>query len=236
MTFALQTAFLPSLSAARKLQVISRTIPSNILLLPASIASTKSTALHSVGPSAVEAAALGFFHSIRIPAALLAGSSLSALFTRFGKTTSNNGAKNSKTTTALTVCYHVFALVSLLLSLNVIITSTAAGTAILLSDTQAKTAATSAFAFLKEQLYFEFLITRWSFFMSLFHFIASLTIRVLLEFDLTHKTRRKEAATLVLFVGALITHAMSFLNGKLYSSSNLLTMTFTVLKVSTTGR
>ena len=206
------------------------------------IVTGRTTALPAA--SGVEAAALGFFSGIRIPAALIAGSSLSALFSLVDKTktkskstttTHSNDSANDEMAGGrwqinLLVLYHIFSLISLLLSLNVVITATAAGTTLLLDEHDS--VAVSAFEFLKREMYYELLTTRWSFFTSLLAFMGAVTTRTLIEFDLIQNPQRhKMAGVFLLSVGSLVTHLISFINGSLYSSPNLVVMTFEVIKV-----
>lgn len=190
---------------------------------------TSTTQLQATG--AIESAALGFFSGIRIPAALIAGSSLSTFFS-MTKTniTPTSSPLEKKWQDRLVFTYHALSFISLLLSLNVVITATAAGTTLLL-DTY-DSVAVSAFEFLKGEMYYELMTTRWSFFVSLLCFLGSVTTRAFIEFDLLKPKRRKLGKVLLLSVGAFVTHLISFINSCLYTSPNLLIMTWEVIKIS----
>ena len=110
-----------------------------------------------------------------------------------------------------------------------VITATAAGTTLLLDKYDS--VAISAFEFLKGKMYYEMLTTRWSFFISLLSFIGAITARAFVEFDLLQPNRRKLGTVLLLTVGALWTHLISFINGSLFTSPNLGLMTLEMIKV-----
>ena len=208
----------------------------------ASTTGTTSGLLMSAG--AAEAAALGFFSGVRIPAALIAGSSLGALFSLVDRTSRNGGEEEEGGGKAagadggrrwedrLVATYHVLSLVSLLLSLNVVITATAAGSTLLL-DVQGSSGASSAFEFLAGEMRYELLTTRWSFFAGLLSFLGAVAARVLVEFDLlASRRRRKFAGVFLLCASSLATHVVSIINGSLYSTTNLAALTVEVIKVS----
>ena len=224
------SSFYPQIPAViRPLPTLSpHNFPISPGVFPRASDRSSATALQATG--AVEAAALGFFSSIRIPAALIAGSSLSAFFSKIDKNKygGTDGWEN-RWQDRLVFLYHVLSFGSLLLSLNVVITATAAGTTLLLDKYDS--VAISAFEFLKGKMYYEMLTTRWSFFISLLSFIGAITARAFVEFDLLQPNRRKLGTVLLLTVGALWTHLISFINGSLFTSPNLGLMTLEMIKV-----
>ncbi|CAB9511295.1 expressed unknown protein [Seminavis robusta] len=183
------------------------------------------TTLH-LSAAEVESAALGFFNGIRTPSALLVGTSLTAFFTLVKET---KKPQPNRMRARLIALYHVLALVSLLLSLNVVITATAAGAVLLLDDFNAE--AVTPYVFMKNHMFYELLTTRWSFYVSLLSFLGAVTTRALIEFDLLERKRRKQAAVFLFSMGALVSHLISFINSTLYSSPNLAAMTVQVFKV-----
>lgn len=124
------------------------------------------------------AEALGFFNGVRIPSALIAGSSLGAVFSLVSLANKNR-SELPRVDVVLLRIYHVFALASLVLSLNVVVMSTVASTTLLLDHHD--TIAHSAYQFLNREMRYEFTITRWSFLMSILCFLVGVTSRALLE-------------------------------------------------------
>ena len=129
--------------------------------------------------------AISFFTSIRIPAALVAGSSLATMFAN------PDPGRSSRLENRVMVLYHMCALLGFLLSLNVVLTSTSTSTVLLLG--MKNPLAHSAYELLRRELDYEFTSTRWSFFMALFSFITSVSGRVLVEFRLLRPQRWRTA-------------------------------------------
>ena len=176
------------------------------------------------------AEALGFFNGVRIPSALIAGSSLGAVFSLVSL--ANKSTRElANVDVVLLRLYHFFAMMSLILSLNVVVMSTVASTTLLLDHHN--TLAHSAYHFLNREMRYEFVITRWSFHMSILCFLVGITNRALLEFGLLKKpSRRRFGICLVLCLTAFLTHLISFINQTLYNWGSLTSMTFTVVQVS----
>uniref|UniRef100_A0A7S1UYJ7 Uncharacterized protein n=1 Tax=Grammatophora oceanica TaxID=210454 RepID=A0A7S1UYJ7_9STRA len=174
--------------------------------------------------------AVAFFASVRVPSALIAGSSLSSLFSLTKWTSNKEEARRAnKLERYLAIIFHGFCLASLVLSLNAIVTATAAGTTLLLGSHNGM--ATSAYVFMKREFHYEFVTTRWSFLVSLLSFIGGITTRALLEFDLLKKERRKWAIVLSASMIGLLSHLVSFINSTLNSWPNLVAMTVEVVKL-----
>eukprot|EP00978_Attheya_sp_CCMP212_P047654 scaffold422906_cov114-Attheya_sp.AAC.1 len=144
-------------------------------------------------------AAAGYFGGVRIPASLIAGSSLGALFSLKGLL--DNMEKKSPTERLVIQIYHVMVLISFILSLSTIVVATAATVTIMHGtfDVMAET----AYILLRRELEFEFVSSRWAFLMSLFTFLVGVTGRVLLEFDLLTEKRRSLALGVVFSMTAL---------------------------------
>lgn len=214
-----------------------------IMSAPASsLSSSSSTCLHMGVEKLADytGAALQFFTSVRTPAALIAGASLSSLFSLVNlvndigdddnKEEEEGGKKKkySQLTVILARIYHGLCLTSLILSLNVIVTATAAATTLLLENHNGM--AYNAYAFLNRELRYEFITTRWSFLTCLLSFITSIAARSLLEFDLLRKGRRRLALVVVFSMSALLAHLLSYVNSTLYNWPNMAVMTLDVIQ------
>lgn len=135
-------------------------------------------------------------------------SSLGALFALSHR--AKEFPKEQKWLTLIWILYHTFALLSVIFSVNVIAvsTTTANGFLLLGSDTiQAK----SCHDFLMQACPYEFTLTRWSFFMSLFTFLNCVTLRAILEFDLLRPDRWRSRTFLLSSMTAMMLHLWSFL-------------------------
>ena len=168
--------------------------------------------------------AISFFTSIRIPAALIAGSSLATMFTDPDVVKE----KASPMQNRILVLYHLAAFVSFLLSINVIITATTTSTRLLLG--MKNPVARSAYELLRREVDMEFVSTRWSFFMSIFWFLASVTGRLLVEFKLLERRRFRMACMLTSAVLSLMFHLLSLANRALKSWPNMGAMTWDLTK------
>ena len=174
--------------------------------------------------------AISFFSGIRTPATLIAGSSLTALFTLSQRTKPDAVRKQSRLENRLVLIYHVCSLISLLLSINVILMTTATSTILLLGLENPN--ALSAYELLRRDLDYEFTLTRWSFLSSMFSFLTAVTLRILLEFDLLHVPHRFRTACFTLAsVSILFFHLLSFVNRRLHSWPNLGAMTWDVVRM-----
>jgi hypothetical protein len=172
-------------------------------------------------------AASSYFTSIRVPAALIAGSSLSALFALVRESRDAMAAKRSRLETAVLIGHHLCALLSLTLSVNTIVTATATSNAILLG--RENPMASSAYALLLREYEFEFLMTRWSFFVGLFSFLGSVAARALIEFGLLQERRVRSALLVGFSFSTLFFHLLSFVNSRLQNYANMGAMTIGVL-------
>lgn len=157
-------------------------------------------------------AAINFFDGSKFPAILVAGASLAALF---GMTEGvNNTYGMTKLQLFLLRLYHVTSLLSFCLSLSSLVTSSTATTLLLLSEFSVVPRADQklgldAYHFLRSNLNFEFLFTRWSLFVSVVFLFMSTTMRMLLQFEL-FKPKRKLAGWSVV---SFMTGVMSFIIG-----------------------
>jgi len=169
-------------------------------------------------------AASSFFTSIRISAALIAGSSLATMFTDPEAV----DEKASPMQNRILVLYHLAALVSFLLSINVVITATTTSTRLLLG--MKNPIAHSAYELLRREVDFQFTSTRWSFFMSILSFLVSVSGRMLLEFKLLERRRFRMACMLTSAVLSLMFHILSLANRALKSWPNMGAMTLNLMK------
>lgn len=172
-------------------------------------------------------AALAFFNNVRVPAALIAGANLSSLFS-FVKLV-NAEKKASRLQNWMVQLFHFLCFNSLLSSISVIVTSTAASTTLMLGDHNGM--AESAYDFLNREMRYEFVTTRWSFMLSNLMFIAGIATRAILEFDLMQPKRRRLALIMVLLMTSLVTHLLSFVNSTLHCWNSLFDMTWDVIKL-----
>jgi hypothetical protein len=174
-------------------------------------------------------AAIAYFTSIRIPAALIAGSSLAALFTLADQARLGKEGATSRRQGFVLLAYHIFALFALVLSLNVVVTATATSNFLLLGT--ANPIAASAYQFLKREVEYEFALTRVSFHIGMFSFLGCVSCRALLEFDLLKKERLRPALLVIFTMSSLLFHLFSFVNQRLVCWPNLPMMTIAVFKM-----
>jgi hypothetical protein len=170
-------------------------------------------------------AATSFFSDVRVPAALISGSALAAFFTLVDVDKESQG----RIERFVWFLYHGFGLLALMLSLNVVVTATASGNELLLGFRDPM--ATSVYALLKREYEFEFVLTRWSFFTSIFSFLACVVTRTLLEFKLLRRKDPLLSVFCLSSVGALFFHLVSFVNQRLVCFPNLWVMTLEVIRL-----
>ena len=172
-------------------------------------------------------AAGSFFSNVRVPASVVTGSSLGALFSlsNFG-----SAAERSATELNLIKVYRLMCWTSFILSLNAVITATIATTSILHGrfDPMAET----AYLLLKREFEYEFVSIRWSMIVGLLLFIDIVALRLVLEFDMVNNLDRRNTAKYVLLSSvALVAHLLSVVNGALYCWSNLTAMTVDFVRI-----
>jgi hypothetical protein len=88
--------------------------------------------------------------------------------------------------------------------------------------------ATSPYELMKREYEFEFLMTRWSFYMSLFTLLGAIACRALIEFDLLQQDRIRSAIVIVSAFSGLFFHLLSFVNERIYCYNNMTEMTIDV--------
>jgi hypothetical protein len=187
------------------------------------------TSLSLTGMADYTSTAITYFTSIRIPAALIAGSSLAALFTLAQQAKLGKEGATSRLQGFVLLAYHIFALLALVLSLNVVVTATATSNFLLLGTKNPMAA--SAYQFLKREVEYEFALTRVSFHTGMFSFLGCIACRALLEFDLLKKERLRPALLVIFTMSSLLFHLFAFVNQRLVCWPNLPTMTIAVFKM-----
>jgi hypothetical protein len=187
------------------------------------------TSLNLTGMVDYTSTAITYFTSIRVPAALIAGSSLAALFTLADKARLGRKGATSRRQGFVLLMYHIFALSALVLSLNVVVTATATSNFLLLGTRNPMAA--SAYQFLKREVEYEFALTRVSFHTGMLSFLGCIACRALLEFDLLKKERLRPALLVTFTMSSLIFHLIGFVNQRLVCWPNLFMMTIAVFKM-----
>jgi hypothetical protein len=176
-----------------------------------SISTTQLKAAKLLEPAA-RSLCVGFFDGFKTPAALIAGTSFTALFAFVNR--AQDPMVRSKREIFCMRLYHVCSLLSFCLSLTTVLSAQAA-TVFLLSPqpVTTKLAAADAFQFLKNNMNVEFLVTRWSFIFSILFFLKSTCFRMILEFELFSKKSRRTAGVMVLSLMTGVVLAMlSYIN------------------------
>jgi hypothetical protein len=166
-------------------------------------------------------AAASYFAQVRIPASIVTGSSLGALFAL-----GNFSKQGDRTSLELLLIklYRLLAWASFILSLNANLISTMVSTTILFQ--QFDPMADNVWSLLQREFNFEFVSVYWSMTVSLLLFIAIVTVRLMLELNLVTDPKRHDTARFVGFSAmALTCHLLSYINESLCPWSNLWEMT-----------
>jgi hypothetical protein len=199
---------------------ISRT--SSTLFTSPAMAS--STALQA--GSVFQGAALGFFGGVRIPASLIAGTSLGALFSMTDR------ARNPEGLNKLVVrIYHSAAFCSLYLSLLAIVMCTTGSTLVLLQKYDTGKTHIDVYHFLRSCFNLEFILTRFTFLVSINTLLVTIMTRILLEFDLLKPKNRKAGVAVTCLMASMITSLISYINSTLNCWPNLLAMGKEIIEV-----
>lgn len=167
-----------------------------------------------------------YFVRIRTPAAWIAGSSLGAFFS-FSKF--NLDQRSSALDQLLYKSYLGFALSSFLLSFATIVLATGASVAALHPHNHQK--AESVWTLLHREFEFEFVVTRWAYWMALLCFLVAVTHRAVLEFSWTQPQQRNPLRAFLCIMLAVITQLLSHIHQHMYSFRNLGHMTAYVLQM-----
>lgn len=171
-------------------------------------------------------AAAGYFGGIRIPATMVAGSSLGALFTFSHLSLS----KKTYMEVVLIRAYHAFILSAFALALNTIVISTAATVTMMHGRFDPK--AETAYQLLRREFDYEFCVTRWGFLVALLLFILGVTTRAVVQFDLLHLHRLYHLLALLCVMVAMVSSMISYINRTLFDWANLFEFTAHVIRLS----
>lgn len=109
----------------------------------------------------------------------------------------------------------MFSLLSFCFSLMTVLTAQAATTSLLLDNKHLLKAGKNnldAFTFLRASMNFEFLLTRWTFFMSILSYFLSTTFRLFVEFGLFSPTRRLAGTMVSSMMAGVFCFVVSFVN------------------------
>jgi hypothetical protein len=195
------------------------------------MASTSSTSVSVASNSAFEQGALGFFTGVRLPASLVAGSSVAAVFSLTQQAKDTSGL--TRTEIAVLRIYHVVTILSLCMSMTTVSTTTTASTLLLLKKRYHRTESSYAdvYHFLKGELNFEFVLTRWTFLSSIVLFLVGVASRLLLELNLLKPGRRTEGLLVGCTMAGVITGIIANINEGLNCWPNLIAMTGEVLQL-----
>lgn len=166
-------------------------------------------------------------------ASFLAGAAFGGLF---GLSPPESLRKIPRVENVLRVLYNWAIFTSFFLSVNTVVIATAAATKNLNGGYNPM--ATSGYALLSDVFRYEFLLTRWSYLVSLLSFLMATTNRILYGFQLFSfpdeaRAKRMKAVgvAVCLFMSALVLHLLGYVNTTLFGLDNLLVMTLEVLKV-----
>jgi hypothetical protein len=161
----------------------------------------------------------------------LAGAAFSGLFSL--NVSNERALKDTAIDRFLLLSYRWAMFVTFLLSTNTVVISTAAIVKGLRADYDPMSE--SGYMLLKRSFEYEFVVSRWSYLISLLAFLVAVTNRILFEFQLftSSEVRKTMGVAVCLLMSGLILHLVSFLNSTLYCWNNLGAMTIALIKVHT---
>jgi hypothetical protein len=223
------TAFVQTPPSVRR-AVVSNVFSQAPTVLNGAASKVARVAVKSVMDPATKSAALAFFNGVRTPASLILGVSIAALFS-MTQMMKNIGTLTKREILLLRM-YHAVSLLTVCLSTATVLTSTTAGTLLLLNKFDVADPAIDVYHFLKSAMGFEFVLTRWTFLTSQLLFLVSLTGRTMLEFNLLTRKRLLPAVMTLATMSGMITLMLSYVNTTLNCWPNLLSMTKEVGMVS----
>lgn len=196
-------------------------------------ASYSSSALHMLD-SKTASTCFELFNGMKVPALLIAGCSLVSLFV-MSRDVQNTSVMNKARIIQLRL-YHMFCLLTFLLSMAAVL-SAHSSTTMLLSNVNLSAASSSmdAYTFLTTYMNFEFLLTQWSFLSSIIMFLFATTFRMIVQFSLFSKRRKLAGTMAVSMMLGTVTSILSYVNTNtvklLESWPNLGAMTVGLAKV-----
>jgi hypothetical protein len=182
-----------------------------------------SMAVHSVGSCIDQSDAVhSFFASIRVPASFITATSFSELFGMYNGEEDKNSTTIQKFLQGFCMTCQGF---SFILSLSVILISTSALTRGLTANFDPY--AENGYELLFREFHYEFVVTRWSFTMSMFGFLLAVGAKILYEFELINissdnfdRSRLEIGIAVVLIMSSLCLHLYSYLNSTLIGWKN----------------
>jgi len=169
----------------------------------------------------------GFFSGVRVPASLITGASLGALFTMTGRL--KDKSVLTRTELVLVKIYNALVLASFVLSLSTVVFATAGNTAVLHGGFDPM--ATSAYALLVDKFHYDFVATRLGFLLALVAFIKAVFVRTIIEFDLIKADSHHGLMCVSLIGVSLACHLLSYINSTLFCWSNLVPMMIDFVKM-----
>ena len=169
-----------------------------------------------------------YFVRIRTPAAWIAGSSLGTFFS-FSKF--NLDQQRTRSSQFLYKSCLGLLLTSFLLSFATIVLATGSSIAALHPHNRQK--AESVWILLHREFEFEFVVTRWAYWMSLLCFLMAVTLRAVLEFQWTTRRphQKNPIRAFLCIMLAVMTQLLSHIHRHLYSFRNLGHMTVYVVQL-----
>jgi hypothetical protein len=170
--------------------------------------------------------AVNYFDSIRTPATLLVTTSLGFFFSLADRVKEGREQRSQLENNAI-IIFHALALLSVVTSINTVMTATAGGHKLMLK--QINPMAESAIHFLRREVEYEFLVTNWSFLCSLFSFLGCIELRALIEFDLIKNKRVGAMVFIVGFLSSFFFSLLSLVNDNVIMHSDFGSLTWKVL-------
>ena len=197
--------------------------------MPATCPTSTQLAAVATSNAAFQQAALGYFNGIRLPASLIAGSSVAAVFSLLQQARDSTGL--SPTEVWILRLYHVSAILSFVLSMTTVTTTTTASTLLLLGKSFSEVPHIDVYHFLRGELNLEFVLTRWAFLSSIITFLTGVTSRILLELHLCRPNRRITGVMVTGFMTSIVTGLLGLMNQSLNCWPNWWYMTMEVAQL-----
>ena len=170
-----------------------------------------------------------FFASIRVPASFIVATSFSEMFGIYNSDDGNGDDIDYKDSTLVQQYLQGFCVgcqfISFMLSLSVVVFSTAALIRGLTANFDPY--AENGYELLFREFHYEFIVTRWSFQVSLFGFLAAVCSKILYEFQLFNvaspnfdRQHLEIGIAIILVMSSLALHLISYMNSTLIGWKN----------------
>jgi len=185
---------------------------------------TTSTSAHAISPSLTDytVAAAGFFGGVRIPASLIAGSSLAQMFVVA------NREPKSQVDDALIKLNKATMILSFLLTMITVVVSTAANVSILRG--RFDPLAESAYYLLKREFELEFVTARVTFLLGCLSFLVGVSNRIVLEYELLRKDKRDVLKIVAFALIGVVSALASYINSTLFCWNDFIHMVAHLMK------